>query len=159
MTNKQKSFSVFYHLCYEGSVDLDQIKDLAARHALEVQISEFGQIPKQLFRTPHVSKLLKIDAPLSNPSFADNEFRIELDAQYFSHKDEITSLLLDEPTESIITTSKDGTFKCYSLSERRQIRSVQINDMPLSAIRLIDEKSVILSCWDNSLLVAFQSAT
>lgn len=47
---------VFYYLCYEGSVDLDQINDLAARHALEVQISEFGQIPKQLFDKPHVPK-------------------------------------------------------------------------------------------------------
>ncbi|XP_055630908.1 protein FAN-like isoform X2 [Toxorhynchites rutilus septentrionalis] len=150
-----KADNLFYHLCYEGSVDLDQIKDLASRHALEVQISEFGQIPKQLFRTAHVSKLLKVDTPLRNlnAGFPDNELRIELDVQYFSHKDEITSLLLDEPTESIITTSKDGTFKCYSLSERRQIRSVQISDMPLSAIRLIDEKSVILSCWDNSLII------
>lgn len=47
---------MFYYLCYEGSVDLDQINDLAARHALEVQISEFGQIPKQLFDKPHVPK-------------------------------------------------------------------------------------------------------
>lgn len=49
-------FPVFYHLCYEGSVDLDKINDFRARHALEVQISEFGQIPKQLFNKPHVPK-------------------------------------------------------------------------------------------------------
>lgn len=51
------SVSVFYHLCYEGSVDLDAISELTERHMLEVQISEFGQIPKQLFDKPHVSKL------------------------------------------------------------------------------------------------------
>lgn len=51
---------MFYHLCYEGSVDLDKVKDLTARHALEVQISEFGQIPKQIFDKPHVSKTIPI---------------------------------------------------------------------------------------------------
>lgn len=48
---------MFYHLCYEGSVDLDNVANLTARHALEVQISEFGQIPKQLFDKPHVPKI------------------------------------------------------------------------------------------------------
>lgn len=131
---------------------MDQIKDLAKRHALEVQISEFGQIPKQLFRTPHVPKLLKVEAPLNSKILpVDGEIRIELDAQYHSHKDEITSLLLEESMGSIFTTSKDGTFKCYSLTERRQTRSVQISDMPLSAARLTSEKSIILGCWDNSM--------
>lgn len=45
--------SVFYHLCYEGSVDLAAITDLNDRLALEVQITEFGQVPKQLFLKPH----------------------------------------------------------------------------------------------------------
>ncbi|XP_053694361.1 protein FAN-like isoform X2 [Sabethes cyaneus] len=151
-----KANNLFYYLCYEGSVDLDQIKDLAKRHALEVQISEFGQIPKQLFRTPHVSKLLKIETPLNSGSIlspTDGEVRIELDAQYHSHKDEITSLLLEETMGSIFTTSKDGTFKCYSLTERRQTRSVQISDMPLSAARMTSEKSMILGCWDNSIII------
>lgn len=46
-------FSVFYHLCYEGNVDLRTVDDLNDRHALEVQIMEFGQIPKQVFTVPH----------------------------------------------------------------------------------------------------------
>jgi factor associated with neutral sphingomyelinase activation len=49
-------FSVFYYLCYEGAVDLDSIQDLNQRHALEVQIMEFGQIPKQIFTLPHPQK-------------------------------------------------------------------------------------------------------
>ncbi|XP_058815825.1 protein FAN-like [Topomyia yanbarensis] len=150
-----KANNLFYHLCYEGSVDLDKIKDLAGRHALEVQISEFGQIPKQLFKTPHVSKLLKIEAPLDSTAVmsTESEICIDLDIQYYSHKDEITSLLLDETMGSIFTTSKDGTFKCYSLTEKRQIRSVQVSDMPLSAARLSSGKSIILGCWDNSIII------
>lgn len=44
---------MFYHLCYEGAVDLAAITDLNDRLALEVQITEFGQVPKQLFSRPH----------------------------------------------------------------------------------------------------------
>lgn len=32
---------------------MDSISDLNQKHALEVQIMEFGQIPKQVFRVPH----------------------------------------------------------------------------------------------------------
>jgi factor associated with neutral sphingomyelinase activation len=45
--------AVFYHLTYEGAVDLDVIDDPNERTALEMQISEFGQTPKQLFNVPH----------------------------------------------------------------------------------------------------------
>lgn len=50
-------FSVFFHLCYEGAINLDTIKDLNDRHGLEVQIMEFGQIPKQVFKLPHPKRL------------------------------------------------------------------------------------------------------
>lgn len=36
--------NLFYHLCYEGSVNLSEVSDMAAKHALEVQILEFGQV-------------------------------------------------------------------------------------------------------------------
>jgi Beige/BEACH domain len=45
--------NLFYHLTYEGNVDLDSIDDLRERAALESQISEFGQCPKQLFTSAH----------------------------------------------------------------------------------------------------------
>jgi len=47
---------VFYYLCYEGAVDLNNVRDWNQRHALEVQIMEFGQIPKQIFEKPHPPK-------------------------------------------------------------------------------------------------------
>lgn len=49
----EKADNVFYHLCYEGSVNVDSVKALEERYALDVQIGEFGQIPKQLFKSPH----------------------------------------------------------------------------------------------------------
>lgn len=46
-------------MSYEGAVDLDSIKDLNERHATEVQIMEFGQIPKQVFTVPHPQRIIK----------------------------------------------------------------------------------------------------
>lgn len=58
--------NVFYHLTYEGSVDLESIKSARERHALEIQIQEFGQTPKQLFTSPHPKRSDK-------PSKADKD--------------------------------------------------------------------------------------
>lgn len=53
-------FVVFYHLTYEGAVDLDSIKDPMERNAIIAQIKEFGQTPKQIFTQPHPSRLPKV---------------------------------------------------------------------------------------------------
>ncbi|CAN0174364.1 unnamed protein product [Scytosiphon promiscuus] len=45
--------NLFYHLTYEGTVDLEAIDDPRERAALESQISEFGQCPSLLFAGPH----------------------------------------------------------------------------------------------------------
>lgn len=50
--------NVFHHLTYEGSVDVESIADRRERMALESQINEFGQCPRQLFSTPHPPRLV-----------------------------------------------------------------------------------------------------
>jgi hypothetical protein len=47
------SNNLFYHLTYEGAVDLEAIKDPRERAAIENQIQEFGQTPSQLFLGAH----------------------------------------------------------------------------------------------------------
>ena len=63
--------NVFHPLSYEGSTDIEKIKDIHDRAALEMQIMEFGQTPKQLYVKPHPAKY-SFDIPkiLSN---TDNE--------------------------------------------------------------------------------------
>lgn len=48
--------NVFYHLTYEGAVDLDAIQDTATKRAIVAQIAEFGQTPSQLFKSPHPAR-------------------------------------------------------------------------------------------------------
>ncbi|XP_035898589.1 protein FAN-like [Anopheles stephensi] len=141
--------NVFFHLCYEGSVDLGSINDLAARHAIEVQISEFGQIPKQLFRTAHVSKLLAIAPPIGTST----QMVLRQETVYHSHKDIITAVAVDRAAGNIFTTSKDGTMTCYSTSEKRKIRSVQLSDLSISSVQIADDRSIIMGGWDDTILI------
>jgi factor associated with neutral sphingomyelinase activation len=48
--------NVFFWLSYESAVDLDAIGDADRRCALQQQIAEFGQTPRQLFRSPHPNR-------------------------------------------------------------------------------------------------------
>ncbi|OQR95008.1 vacuolar protein sorting-associated protein 53 [Achlya hypogyna] len=45
--------NVFYHLTYEGALDLETVADPAMKAAYLDQINEFGQTPSQLFKAPH----------------------------------------------------------------------------------------------------------
>lgn len=55
----EKADNVFYYMTYEGAVDLDSIQDANERACMEIQIMEFGQTPKQLFKTQHPQKFLQ----------------------------------------------------------------------------------------------------
>ncbi|ORY27951.1 hypothetical protein LY90DRAFT_674226 [Neocallimastix californiae] len=47
------ALNVFYHLSYEGAVDIDKIKDPIERVSTINIIHNFGQTPSQLFKEPH----------------------------------------------------------------------------------------------------------
>lgn len=49
---------MFHPLTYEGNIDIETIRDPIERRAFEIQINEFGQTPKQLFKIPHPPRSL-----------------------------------------------------------------------------------------------------
>ena len=53
----EECLNVFYYCCYEGAVNLDAITDPAEREALEGMIQNFGQVPCQLLKEPHPSRI------------------------------------------------------------------------------------------------------
>lgn len=61
--------NVFHPLSYEGNVDMEKIEDPLQRMALEMQIMEFGQTPKQLFQKAHPAKY-SYEIPKSLPDSA-----------------------------------------------------------------------------------------
>ena len=48
--------NVFFHLTYEGAVDLSTITDPVLKNAVKDQIALFGQTPLQLFKKPHPAR-------------------------------------------------------------------------------------------------------
>lgn len=169
---------MFYYLCYEGSVDLDDIDDIAKRHALEVQISEFGQIPKQLFKQPHVPRMVDIpeSITLRGDSFNESAERVPsldevdrrmsmedgsafsitgnvvLDYEFQPHRLGITSMFYEAKTKTIYSTSQDGTLKIFDWTTKQQTRSVNLGTMPISSCVRIPETDIfILGCWDNTV--------
>ena len=65
----EAAHNVFYHLTYEGAVDMDGLSsDLIAAESIKAQIANFGQTPAQILTTPHTARgCNSIDRPLSTP--------------------------------------------------------------------------------------------
>ncbi|KAJ6233844.1 beige/beach-related [Anaeramoeba flamelloides] len=53
----EKADNVFYHLTYEGSINIDNVKDPIERKAIISQIEHFGQCPIQIFNKPHPKRV------------------------------------------------------------------------------------------------------
>lgn len=153
-------------MCYEGAVDLDSIKDLNRRHALEVQIMEFGQIPKQIFTVPHPQRILK-PVLYREPSTESIEEKsdddkkniwsqlknLELQTTFSSHKDVISSLLISVGDKNIISVGHDSLLKVFSIENNRQIRSASIGSMPLSSCLQLPNKNIlIVGSYDNNII-------
>lgn len=154
-----KAHNLFFHLCYEGAIDLENINDLAKRHALEVQISEFGQIPKQLFTQPHVQKIIPKPMQMRKLSSVDTESLAEDEtdtnsehltentyqsltylAGYQTHKNLICFVLTDG--KMVISTGKDGLLKCYNMAEKRQIRYDELDGSRLALTRALTQSII-----------------
>lgn len=163
-----KANNLFYHLCYEGNVNLDAINDLNERHALEVQIMEFGQIPKQVFKVPHPQRKIKreiLPTPeqITNNGNGDDKSvesskyltisSVELQASFSSHKDTVSCVhIMDQ--FNILSVGHDSKLKVFSLEQNRQIRSVNIGNMPLSScIKLPALNTIVIGSMGNEIIL------
>ncbi|KAG0572031.1 hypothetical protein KC19_VG063500 [Ceratodon purpureus] len=60
-----EALNVFYHLTYEGAVDIDRVPDPSMKAAVLAQINHFGQTPKLLFTKPHPKRKWVQKQPLA----------------------------------------------------------------------------------------------
>ncbi|KAI5736549.1 hypothetical protein M8J76_004540 [Diaphorina citri] len=158
----EKADNLFYYLCYEGSVNLDMVQDWNQRHALEVQIMEFGQIPKQIFHSPHPrrtltsqSSLLKHSTILSDVSNSWCDKSI-LEPLHFchSHKEAITAVAICGEGISVASVGRDAMLKIHSLKTGRQERSAVLSSMTLSSLCILpDNCTMLVGCWDSCVVI------
>lgn len=167
--------NVFYHITYEGAVDIEAESDPLIRNGLQRQIQEFGQTPKQLFIEPHPRKFaLKnpIPVPSVNPtaravasSTATPSSAVEWDVSLAKalrpvvtgtpskiHRSGVTNLVVNNDGEKLLSVAQDGLLKMHSLANASQLRSFNVGELALSAVcPSDDDTSVYLSCWDNHI--------
>ncbi|KRT79709.1 WD40 domain-containing protein [Oryctes borbonicus] len=160
------AYNVFHYMCYEGNVDLDSITDMHQRHPLEVQIMEFGQVPKQVFNVPHphrkVGQMLmevsQVATVIENDTECDiyqpwKTFKtLECVTRFATHKGPITCLYVSNDSDKVVSVGQDSKMKIFSIANNRQTRSANIGNMPLSGcIELPKLNTIIVSSWDNSI--------
>ncbi|KAG1668548.1 Protein FAN [Nymphon striatum] len=174
-----KANNVFYYLTYEGAIDLDKIRDLNERYSMEVQINEFGQIPKQIFNKPHPRRSSKLpisynilitpdeidgkikDEVANNKSAPDLENKVtswkklenlNLYHEFDTHKGAVSDICITDDKAHIFSVSKDNLLKMYSIEKKCQERSISVAQMPLSScVLMADQKTVIVGCNDNCI--------
>lgn len=139
--------NVFHPMSYEGTTDIEKITDLHERSALEMQIMEFGQTPKQLFIKPHPAKY-SYDVPKSLPTKEEDKCSNNTSDKPASaskkaidstigawlkdigsmkatklpalHKKKINYVYGIENDTQFVTGSKDGTGKVFTFAEGTQ---------------------------------------
>lgn len=162
-------FIVFFHLCYEGAVDLDTIQDINDRHGLEVQIMEFGQIPKKVFTLPHPKRLTStIDLfskmslgsePIEltkNENDGNNEFSLKQTMVLTSHKEAVSNIkVMNNAGDDVASVGHDGVLKIYSLKTGKLTRSITLSYLPLSSCiyyqTSLGQNILVVGSWDNNL--------
>ncbi|RZF42157.1 hypothetical protein LSTR_LSTR004306 [Laodelphax striatellus] len=162
--NAEEADNLFYYLCYEGAVDLDSVTDFNEKHSLEVQIMEFGQIPKQIFDKPHPQRNAKssIPKPLAQKKGMGETFNFELKQRICAHKDAVTAVLVAKEVDStfnVFSVGRDAILKIHSLSADgacNVLRSAPLSSssMALSSIAVLHGTSTLaVGCWDSSILM------
>ena len=157
--------NVFYPLCYEGGVDLDSIADLEQRFALEVQISEFGQVPKKIFSRPHPGRYTHIPAEIhanvrrGEGGKSDSVSRewgrvsgVTRLGDHLHHREGVTAVCLVRG-DSLAVSAGDSSLKLYSWGRGGVERSLSVTSVTISAIISPGPVTLILACWDHSILV------
>ncbi|XP_068720916.1 lipopolysaccharide-responsive and beige-like anchor protein [Montipora capricornis] len=130
-----KATNVFFHLTYEGSVDLDSIADPVMREAVEQQIKSFGQTPSQLLHDPHVPRLL--------PEIQNNEEEEPFKSVFLTFKVTpdvpVTHVAANTdstvPSPAVVTISCNQCFSVnkWFLSGNTNLREVQVEQDPMLA--------------------------
>lgn len=76
---------VFHPITYENNTELANTHDPISRRALEIQITEYGQTPKQIFFKPHPKRFT--NNKLSDNSMKENSLGQALKQINFTEKD------------------------------------------------------------------------
>lgn len=151
---------MFHPLTYEGSVDIDSISDPIQKRAMELQINEFGQTPKQLFKIPHPPRHMVSEEEKSVPNVKTSRMTWNIEHVAKKSGSEVTEITLHKKRVSSIhqlgdkavTTGHDGCLKVTNL-EKIQKRSFPVCELAISCSALINDKTIAAGSYDNKIYI------
>nr|XP_018899764.1 PREDICTED: protein FAN-like [Bemisia tabaci] len=161
----EKANNLFYYLCYEGAVDLESITDWNQRHALEVQIMEFGQIPKKVFSVPHpprsttnISSITSNITPCPGITQANGYWgsveTLKPCLKALTHREAVTSTALTSDARLVLSVGRDTVLKMTNVASGKLERSIILSSMTLSSVIILpDDLTVIVGSWDSTIIV------
>ncbi|XP_071957305.1 protein FAN-like [Antedon mediterranea] len=136
----EKYDNLFYYLTYEGAVDIEKVKDPNERAAIEAQIMEFGQTPKQLFTKPHPTRFPATGSDEMNSDdgkLADGTEYEEEDEEYVDD-DVIESEVVDQDgskysdEEESLETNNWSQLASLTLYQRHKLHRDMVTSLCLS---------------------------
>ena len=133
--------NLFYHLTYEGSMDLDSdqspnsseevtvgktSQNKMEREAIDVQIQEFGQTPRQLFYKPHPSRRGECFLNSTSSSERNMQSTVYHSSGDTDVSDTKTSKQLDSKAIAAVSNKLDGRPRLEGVSTSQTIVSGSI---------------------------------
>ena len=169
--------NVFFHLTYEGAVDLSTISDPVLKNAVKDQIALFGQCPAQLFKKPHPARGPPVVGKLEKLRLANPQFHATLQQPSYHHAHVKRMVLADRSSvvaiscvnAKVFTVSANFTvavhwwqaYQSDDYVEKKADGSLKRVHLPfthaLAALDHIEKQSLItpqhiLFSWDGKLL-------
>ena len=128
----EAALNVFYHLTYEGAVDLEAIEDPRERVATESQISNFGNTPSQLMTKPLGARRLAQNSPSVSVCAAPAEARLLCERQL----SRAPILALSLGAERIVCVGADRR-----VSSHRLLSGSLLDGARAGPVQLLDDRS------------------
>ncbi|WIA38602.1 hypothetical protein OEZ86_001912 [Tetradesmus obliquus] len=137
--------NVFYHLTYEGAVDISTVTSLQELKALETQINEFGQTPKQLFTHPHPARLVQPAAPdpatvfnhTSSSNSSSNSSKQLMVKKSLRLQPEPLTAVAALSDGHVVVAGHSGLLRVLEAPQLSTVRSVKLSEEDLLCLSLL----------------------
>lgn len=152
-----KADNLFYYLTYDGAVDIEGIKDPIERLSIELQINEFGQTPKQLFKKPHAGRMTLTELAQKSTQQLTSEIEAEivkreapvpqLPGSISGHHIEFKGI------DTAINSSEDEWNKFSDLKKR----PISILNRGVTDVAISTDKDLVFSVSEDSFVKVFST--
>ena len=166
----EKANNVFLPTSYEGNNRIELISDPFERRALKVQISEYGQTPKQLFKVPHLMRKSRLSIA-RNLEFIDItpkkiyeqkkeniikvSFEKDLERKLKANSHELLYITSDE--KELFLFEKNNMLTIYDSQQINYKKSLKVSGSKVNSFVSIEKDISAFGCSDANICLLHHS--